>query len=531
LHVEIEIKNYRCFPDRIPLRFEIKDGFTAFVGVNNAGKSSILKFFYEFRSLFQSLAHPDNLVTLLRGNPVGFRQAQNVKDLSELFSDSNERDLFIQFSFPANGPTTYSRPSSITLFVSRNSTSFQILNVVIDHSHFKPNARCAFVDQGNLLVQLQEPALQADFRSVFEVLNHLAGAFYIGAFRNAINIGAKDDYFDIAVGQSFVKLWREYKTGNVKKHNELIKQVTRDIGFIFDLELEVNATPDDQTFQIYVGGNSFKLNELGAGIAQFIHVLSTVAIRNPTFVLIDEPELNLHPSLQLSFLTTLASYSKNGVVFSTHSIGLARAIGDRIYSVRRLKQGESQVAPIERIPHYAEFLGELSFNGYQELGFDRILLVEGSTEVRTVQQFLRLLKIDHQIVLLPLGGSGMINGTKEQELVELKRISNNIGAIIDSEKTSKDMPLEKSREEFIMACKRADIACHVLERRATENYFTDSAVKRIMGDKYRALQPYEKLNEANLHWAKADNWRIARQMNLNDLAGTDLLQFLETLRQ
>ena len=53
------------------------------------------------------------------------------------------------------------------------------------------------------------------------------------------------------------------------------------------------------------------------------------------------------------------------------------------------------------------------------------------------------------------------------------------------------------------------------ERRAIENYFTERAIRSVMGDKYRALEKYEKLDEADPGRAKEDNWRIARKMTLD----------------
>jgi len=76
------------------------------------------------------------------------------------------------------------------------------------------------------------------------------------------------------------------------------------------------------------------------------------------------------------------------------------------------------------------------------LGFDKILLVEGATEVKTFHQFLRLYGKDHQIVLLPLGGNQLIRGVSETELQEIKHISDNISAVIDSERSSSHVALE-----------------------------------------------------------------------------------------
>lgn len=525
MQVELTIKNYRCFPDATPLRFEVREGFTAFVGVNNSGKPSILKFLYEFRNLFQIINNSNQLWQLLRGNRMDFSLPQSVKDIRELFSDSNDRDLSIEFRFSA-ASSPHPRPSSLSITVPRDRNLVQIIGFVAgDRQH---TAGPIYLDHGNWLFHIPHLSMTVDFSELAEFATNIANSMYIGAFRNAINTGTNENYFDIAVGQGFIQRWRAYKTGSVKRENELIKQITRDIGSIFELDLEINPTPDDQTLQIFVGDRSFKLNELGAGIAQFILVLGTAAIRVPTFILIDEPELNLHPSLQLSFLTTLASYAKKGIIFSTHSVGLAKAMADRVYGVKRIKQGESEVYPLEGVPRYAEFLGELSFNGYQDLGFDRIVLVEGPTEVRTIQQFLRQLKKDHKIVLLQLGGRSMINGAREQELLELTRISKNISALIDSERSTAGAVLEASRQAFVEVCKKVGIACHVLERRATENYLSDAAIKKVKGATFKALGAYDKMG-GPAHWGKSENWLIARQMQLSDLAGTDLLEFLKAL--
>ncbi len=56
LEIELTIKNYRCFSDAKPARLKIRPGHIAFLGINNSGKSSLLKFFYEFRHLFRMLS-------------------------------------------------------------------------------------------------------------------------------------------------------------------------------------------------------------------------------------------------------------------------------------------------------------------------------------------------------------------------------------------------------------------------------------------------------------------------------------------
>src|SRR5216684_1440406 len=63
-----------------------------------------------------------------------------------------------------------------------------------------------------------------------------------------------------------------------------------------------------------------------------------------------------------------------------------------------------------------------SFSGYRELGFDKVLFVEGATDIKTVQQLLRHYGKDHRIVCMDLGGNALINGHSGIELEESKRV-------------------------------------------------------------------------------------------------------------
>lgn len=509
----------------------MRKGFTAFVGVNNSGKSSLLKFFYEFRHLFASLSQPTgNLSNAMQGSLQSFNFAKSVLDPAEVFSNVNNRDIKIEFRFVASAdsaPVDGQIPDRVVVTVPRGTNTWRV-QVHWEGRPIDPATDSKLRIKGTQLLLGGSPVAQlSDFLGWCKIL---ASTLYIGPFRNAINVGTNASYFDINVGQAFIKQWRGYKTGNVRRENEAAYRLTEDIRHIFGFkELEINPSDDDQTLQVFINGKSYKLPELGSGLTQFILVLVNAAVQQPSVVLIDEPELNLHPSLQLDFLTTLTSYSSHGILFATHSIGLARAGAERVYSVHKIGEGVSEVNPLEATPRLSEFLGELSFSDYKELGFNQVLLVEGATDVKTIQQFLRQIGKEHEIVLLPLGGSQLINKSSEAQLQEIKRISGKVAAIIDSERISEGAPLARDRKGFFTTCQGAKIKCLVLERRAIENYFTDEAVKKVKGEKYQALEPYQLLSAVSPSWGKAENWRIAREMSLDDLEGTDLGKFLRSL--
>jgi hypothetical protein len=194
-----------------------------------------------------------------------------------------------------------------------------------------------------------------------------------------------------------------------------------------------------------------------------------------------------------------------------------------------MQDGISEIRDLETTPRLSEFLGEMTFSGYQELGFSGVLLVEGRTDVKTIQQFLRMRKKDHQFVILSLGGSSGITEHSASELEEIRRISSNVLAVIDSERSSESTPIPEERLAFAETCRAAGIPCTILNRRATENYLAEHAIKKIKGDKYRVLGHHEPLTDVPLGWGKHENWRIAREMSLADLERTDLGGFLDNL--
>lgn len=532
MRLDIELKNYRTFPIDVPARFSIGHGFTGVVGPNNAGKSTLLRFFYEFRNHWQRMSGPTgNMAAAMRpedSDGVGFH---GVRDPDEVFSNLNSLGIEVGLTLhhdheqAADTPIEDQHleiPRKLTLSVSRAQT----WTLRVDEpANVIQIADLAWHD--TVLTQGGTPILE--FGPWFEVFATLSNALYVGPFRNALNAGASG-YYDLNVGTAFIQDWNRFRAGSVKADSRAALRLTEEIKRIFALEeLDITASDDDTTLQLVIDGQPYRLDEVGGGLTHFIVALAYAATRRPPMILIDEPELNLHPSLQLDFLTTVGSYASTGVLFATHSLGLARAAGERLYTVRRVAPGRSDVRELEGTPRLAEFLGELSLSGYQELGYNKVLLVEGPTDVTVFQRLLRLYGIEHEVVLLPLGGGELINAGVEPQLEEVLRLTPEVFAVVDSERSAHDDDPPESVVAFSDICAALGINAHILHRRAIENYFNERAIKLVKGDAYRALGPYERLKDADPAWGKPENWRIAGELTRDELDETDLGQFLATL--
>lgn len=530
---KVTFKNYRSYgPAGATL--DLTNQFTAIVGTNNTGKTTLLRSFWELRPVYEYLknlgpGNPELHQLCLGGNfrqlqllggervfskidvgstpriRIDFRNdeknASSIEFVEIVLLENNGR-LLLEFGL-ANGPQVV-KPNAVTYGMNNGR----------DHLFFTyPDGHQEYVDW--------IPA-QGAFTVLFDT-------FYIGAFRNAINSGEAQLY-DMQVGRGFVNSFDSFRNGIDSEQNEAANQMARELGEIFGFEdFQVNVASTNDHLACIVNGKSYRGTELGAGITQFIIVAVNVLVRKPSILLIDEPELNLHASLQSRFLELLAKYTLGPVIYSTHSFGLARTTADEILISTRDSSQRSLLKPYHAESNLSFVLGELGYGGYQDTSFKGVLLVEGVTEVRAMKKLLGKFGSRGDFVVIPLGGDAMAIGDREQELAELRMLSHKVFAIVDSERTSaKDSP-KQARVDFLAACENQGIECLVLERRALENYMDLDSARRVF-NKPNALDfgEFDK-PDISWEWRKNRNWRIVELMEKEHFEETDLGRFVSNM--
>lgn len=321
MRLRLTLSNFRCFSEEQPAVFEIGPGFTGFIGPNNAGKSTVLKFFYEVRSAF-SLLPAGRIPDLLGGAKLAGNVPPPNTDPAEIVYERARGPMQFRVDvldaparqglYVKSGIWTYSA-EAVNWGVELISSDDRPLSSA-------PNTRNVIgVDAAAQTCVLSDQT-KVSYSEMIQAAAALMNIQYLGPFRNAVNEGA-GDYFDLKLGTSFLAQWHQWKTGGNKQQNRAIGRVTEDVRRLMGVQsLEINASTELKTLQIAIDGRPHKLTELGAGIAQLIVVLGNALVRGADFIAIDEPETHLHPSLQLDFLTTLASYATRGVLYGTHSI-------------------------------------------------------------------------------------------------------------------------------------------------------------------------------------------------------------------
>src|SRR3989344_2092323 len=189
---------------------------------------------------------------------------------------------------------------------------------------------------------------------------------------------------------------------------KLSESVTRHINKIWgEHEVSVKFSIDNLQLSFLVEDKDNDLPKYGVpqrsdGFKHFISILLNLSAENETqsltnkIVLLDEPEIHLHPSGQRYLRDELLEIAKNNiVVFATHSVYMVDTKNiDRHFSVKK-HEGRTVALQIEKDnPYSEEVLYEALGTSVLELIEPNVLLFEGKTDRDIFELYARKLKAD-----------------------------------------------------------------------------------------------------------------------------------------
>jgi ABC-type cobalamin/Fe3+-siderophores transport system ATPase subunit len=501
--MKLKIWNYRNYPISAPVEIEINEGITFVLGVNNIGKSNLLRFFYDFRTIFA-------YVSINNGTEKPSVQLINWHFPFDSILTRDTETNIIKFQVGVdNQYTTF----TLTPGNPQDLHTTQFFLTVV-HTGYDINTK-----------EGQE--------FVLDLSKKFQDTFYIGANRANIQ-NTNGTSYDITIGQDFINTWIDWADGADTVKSKKMRLLIGELKELFNynnFNIRVNGARSNLI--ITTDDGEFLLTEMGSGIAHFIVVLANVLIKQPYLVLIDEPEQNLHPKMQEVFLRALSSKTKFGILATSHSIGLARSVADKIYSL----------TSIDRKPRITAFgdhnsltisqtISEMSYSQFVEIGGNNILLVEGRTDIKSFREILRKYNIENKFVIISFGGRQFMANDETKicdELAELKRLNaNSVTAIFDSEKDSETDTLKSEFQTFIKVCEGLNFNVFPTDRHSTENYISQSAIDKVIGKNIQVLTPYENFSNRpiNQTWGKEKNWLMFVNMTREDFSNTELDKFI-----
>jgi hypothetical protein len=313
--------------------------------------------------------------------------------------------------------------------------------------------------------------------------------------------------------------------------SDKIAAVSDDFKRIFRRNIKIKKTVpgtySDETKMVVGLGDVddwFPLEKFSDGMFHTLRILLQLrSCRNGDILMIDEPELHLHPGAARSLRATLLSKkSEIQTICATHSpIFIDPSYADTIM-LHRINEAP-RVLPSKDID---SALMELGSSGLDAILYDVVVWYEGPSDKEYIERWLHLLagEIEIQlsdIGLIHFGGKGNLEHLDPETI---KKIARKSTFIIDSDKNDEQDPMKGWMTAFAEKCSEAGIPCWITRRREIENYIPKKVLRetlRIPDDTFQ-VNPYDdvitKLRENGRNVSKLSLAKsVASLITLNEI--------------
>lgn len=291
-----------------------------------------------------------------------------------------------------------------------------------------------------------------------------------------------------------------------------------------------NVVPDknNQIKLFYLSGTKWiPASDSGLGLSDVLILISIFNLVDSNVFLVEEPENHLHAEYQKRLLKYLQSLKSKQFFITTHSsIFLDTIMADKIFYC--INNGEIVLSDQTS---KSEIISSLGYSITENLVADLIVLLEGPTDIPVIKEMLNWLglNLNYNIKFWSLGGDIMAS-------LDLSVFAerNNVFALIDSDPGS-----TVQRTRFSRNCAEYKITCKKLERYSIENYFTVQAIRKAFPNQVpkeiKSISPNEAVDvqigfRRKNKTIKLKNAEIVRCMNISDIEGTDLHEFLKDIK-
>jgi len=265
-------------------------------------------------------------------------------------------------------------------------------------------------------------------------------------------------------------------------------------------------------------------------------------VKNLCF-LIEEPENHLHPELQRTMALRIQQLAEQYQVFvSTHSPFIVdRSTEIMCFRVQLNRSAGTEVSRVDTTSEFYAIISEIGARPSDLLQYDALILVEGPSDADIIREFLKLYSmanrqdLQHRVLVLFCGGSALYREDNERMLEELK-MNTKFWVLIDSDRENEMQEFggnnAEAKKRFKEVCNRLGVNLHVTDRREIENYFTEAAIKAVLGDHFDLSNwnNYADLKKVVPQYKKNRHPKqIAAQLKIEDIKGTDLWLLFEEI--
>lgn len=252
---------------------------------------------------------------------------------------------------------------------------------------------------------------------------------------------------------------------------------------------------------------SYDINNVGQGMQTLVIMLSTILLLKPSIVLMDEPEVHMHPSLIKDFVGYIKKLSaETQFIMTTHSEVLINEVGlDKVFYLENdIEQKGIIVTKVDDKNRLLEAVNSLGYNvdsSAYTIKPSVFVFTEGTSDKDFILAFANKANLEKQInsfntAFIAMGGKG--NRYKFAALIDKLNedfIDSPLLMILDKDETSNSSIKDIEDKYFSANPKRL----HYLDKRQIENYLLDEhAIKQVIAERLKDKSLLERWNNENI---------------------------------
>jgi hypothetical protein len=270
---------------------------------------------------------------------------------------------------------------------------------------------------------------------------------------------------------------------------EQLNAVQQTIRELLGVHVDAFQPDDREGRQPEMDVDQFLVEANGAGIREALRIILDLELKEPDLVLIEEPEVHLHPGLEHVVAEYLRSKSSAIQMFvTTHSTEFVDSVTfQNAYLVSKNSNKRTMTQLVEATEGALRIPRELGLRLSSVFMYDRLVFVEGPSDEAVIRDFARTLNVDltkWNVGFVHMRGvRNFAHYAAEATLALLSRRQVRMWFVADrDERDDKDVELMMNR-----LGKNAKL--NVLKRRELENYLLDEeATIKFIEQKRRAAR-------------------------------------------